>query len=92
MLDRRRYSRGNFASSSFPPCLCCSRSVDQRYLQDAPLGENETAVAVINDFPGFVDDILQLLPETKQVFMVMGSGQIGRFWHPQLNEQFDAIS
>ena len=72
----------------FPDAPLLFAAVDQRYLRDAPLGENETAVAVVNDFPGFVDDILQLLPETKQVFMVMGSGQIGRFWHQELNEQF----
>ena len=58
----------------FPDTPLLFASVDQRFLRDAPLGENETAVAVVNDFPGLVDDILQLLPETRQVFMVMGSG------------------
>jgi signal transduction histidine kinase len=72
----------------FPDSPLLFTAVDQRYLGAAPLGENETAVAVVNDFPGLVDDILQLLPQTKQVFMVMGSGQIGRFWHQDLNEQF----
>jgi hypothetical protein len=72
----------------FPESPLLFVPVDQRYLGDAPLGANETAVAVVNDFPGLVDDILQLLPETQQVFMVMGSGQIGQFWHLQLNEQF----
>ena len=79
----RKYRRQLFPDS---PLLLAS--VDQRYLRDAPLGENETAVAVVSDFPGLVDDILQLLPETRQVFMVMGSGQIGRFWRERLDEQF----
>ena len=73
----------------FPDVPLLFAAVDQHYLRGAPLAENETAVAVINDFPGFVDDILQLLPETRQVFMVMGSGQIGRFWHQELNEPFE---
>ncbi len=72
----------------FPDAPLLFGAVDQRYLGDAPLGENETAVAVLNDDAGLVDDILLLLPQTRQVFMVMGSGQIGRFWHKQLNEQF----
>jgi signal transduction histidine kinase len=72
----------------FPDAPRLFGAVDQRYLGDAPLGENETAVAVLNDDAGLVDDILLLLPQTRQVFMVMGSGQIGRFWHKQLNEQF----
>ena len=61
----------------FPDTPLLFAAVDQRYLRDAPLGENETAVAVVNDFPRLIDDILQLLPQTRQVFMVMGSGQIG---------------
>ncbi len=59
----------------FPDIPLLLASVDQRFLRDTPLSENETAVAVANDFPGLVDDILQLLPQTKQVFMVMGSGR-----------------
>jgi signal transduction histidine kinase len=72
----------------FPDTPLLVASVDQQYLGDAPLGANETAVAVVNDFPWLVDDILQLLPQTRQVFMVMGSGQVGRFWHRKLDEQF----
>src|SRR5687767_2816951 len=79
----RKYRRQLFPDS---PLLLAS--VDQRYLQGAPLDENETAVAAVNDIPGLVDDILQLLPETRQVFMVMGSGLIAKFWRPELEVQF----
>ena len=68
----------------FPDTPLLFAAVDQRYLGDAPLGDNETAVAVVNDFPRAIDGILQLLPQTRQVFMVMGSGQIGQFWHREL--------
>jgi hypothetical protein len=61
--------------------------VDRRWLRDAPLGENETAVAVVNDFPRLVDDILQVLPETQQVFMVIGTGALGQFWRRELESQ-----
>ncbi len=73
----------------FPDAPLLFAAPDQRYLRGAPLGENETAVASANDFPGLVDDILQLLPDTSQVFMVVGSGGIGRFWHQELNEPFE---
>ena len=72
----------------FPDTPLLFAAVDERYLQDAPLGENETAVAVTNDFPELVDEILQLLPETRQVVMVMGSGSIGRFWRQELEGPF----
>jgi len=63
-------------------------SVDQKWLGVAPLGEDETAVAVVNDFPRAIDGILQVLPQIRQVFMVMGSGQIGQFWRRELQDGF----
>ena len=72
----------------FPEAPLLFASVDQRYLRDAPLGNNETAVPVVNDFPGLIDNILHLLPDTKQVFMVIGSGSLGRFWRGVLEGEF----
>ncbi|AMY08191.1 Sensor protein FixL [Luteitalea pratensis] len=72
----------------FPEAPILFASVDERYLRSAPLGENETAVAVINDFPRLVDDILHVLPETRHVFMVLGSGSLGKFWRPELEREF----
>jgi signal transduction histidine kinase len=73
----------------FPDRPLLYASVDQRFLGDAQLGENETAVAVVNDFPMVIDDILQVLPQTKQVFMVMGSGPVGRLWRQEVEKQFE---
>ena len=42
----------------------------------------------VKDFPSFVDDILQLRPQTRQIFMIMGSGQLGQSWHRELETQF----
>jgi len=72
----------------FPDTPLLFSAVDQSFLGNAPLGENEAAVAARNDFPGIVDDILQLRPETRQVFMISGSGDVGKFWRKRLEEQF----
>jgi signal transduction histidine kinase len=72
----------------FPDTPLLFAAVDARFLRDAPLGENETAVAVVNDYPRLVEEILQLLPETRQVFMVAGSGLLSEFWHRELDEEF----
>ena len=72
----------------FPDTPLLLAAVDQRYLRGAPLGDNDTAVAVDNDFPRTIDDILQVLPQTRQVFVVAGTGQIGRFWRRELEEPF----
>ena len=77
----------------FPDTPLLFAAVDERYLGDAPLGENETAVATdVNDFSRLVDDILQVLPRTRQVFVVTGAGLIGQFWRRELENAVQAIS
>ena len=70
----------------FPDAPLLFAAVDQRFFGDSPLAENETAVAVAADFPGMVDEILQLLPQTRQIFIVTGAGQIGTFWRRELDK------
>jgi signal transduction histidine kinase len=72
----------------FPATPLLFGAVDQRYLAGAPLGANEAAVAVINDFPALVDDVLRALPETREVFVVTGSGALAKFWHRELEAGF----
>jgi signal transduction histidine kinase len=75
----------------FPAAPLLLSAVDQRYLATAPPGENEAVVAAINDFPRVVDEIRQLLPRTKQVFMVTGSASIGRFWRRELANELQRL-
>ena len=43
---------------------------------------------MVNDFPRVVDEILQLLPRTTQVFVVTGTGPMGNSGARQLEEEF----
>ena len=52
------------------------------------LADNETAVSVVNDYPRVIEDIVRLLPQTRQVFMVVGPGQSGQFWRRELENEF----
>lgn len=72
----------------FPGTPVLFGSVDQRYLRDAAPGDNEAAVSVDNDYPTLVESILQLLPRTRQIVVVLGSGQLGKFWRAELEGQF----
>jgi signal transduction histidine kinase len=71
----------------FPDTPLLFANVDQRYIAAAPLGDNETAVAVATDFSRSIEAILALLPQTRQVFMVVGSGQNSQFWHREIEGQ-----
>ena len=72
----------------FPDTPLLFAAVDQRFLRDAPLGKNDTAVAVVNDYARLMDEILQLRPQTRQVFIVSGSTQLGQFWRRELDKEF----
>ena len=72
----------------FPDRPLLFASIDQRFVDDATLAGNESAVGVAGDYPAIVDDILQLLPRTRQVFMIVGRGPIRDLWRRTLEEQF----
>jgi signal transduction histidine kinase len=72
----------------FPDTPLLLASVDQKYLRDAALGDNEAAVAVVNDYPRVIETVLLLLPQTRHVVMVVGSGPIGQFWRRELENEF----
>ena len=72
----------------FPDSPLLFAAVDERFLESAPLADNETAVPVRNDMAGIVDDILQLFPSTSNVFVVLGSGELSRFWRSELEREF----
>ena len=72
----------------FPDTPLLFASVDKRYLGATPLADNEAVVAVDNEFSRTIETILQLLPQTRQVVMVVGAGQLGQFWHRELENEF----
>ena len=62
-------------------------AVDARFLQGATLADNETAVAVANEPKLIFGDILRLFPNTANVFVVMGSGELGQFWRTEFERE-----
>ena len=72
----------------FPGTPFLLAAVDRRFLEGAPLDDHETAVAVQNDFPQLVDDILGVLPATSTIFVVNDSGPLGQFWRRELQRDF----
>ena len=64
----------------FPGTPIVFTAVDERFVRDASLAHDETAVTAVNDPAGFVEGILQLLPRTKNLFLITGAGPQGHFW------------
>jgi PAS domain S-box-containing protein len=69
----------------FPLTPILLAAVDQRFLQNDTLTINDTAVAVVNDPARVVESILQLLPRTSTVFVVIGASWFERIWRAELD-------
>ena len=54
--------------------------VDRRFVQNRALAANDTAVAVEHDPPQMIETILRLLPDTRTVFVVIGTSPFEQFW------------
>jgi PAS domain S-box-containing protein len=81
-----------YRQSLFPETPLLYAAFDARFLAGQPLAPNEAAIGVKNDMAAIVDDMLRLFPRTSTVFMVMGSGELGRAWHDDLEREFQRFT
>ena len=64
----------------FPNTPMVLTAVDERRVQFSALSGNDTVVAVRIDYLGAIENILQVLPDTKNVMVVVGTSPIEQFW------------
>jgi signal transduction histidine kinase len=69
----------------FPTTPLLLAAVDQHFLQDGTFAGNETAVAVASDPSQMIGNILDLLPDTTRLFLVIGTSQLEKFWRNELD-------
>ena len=62
-------------------------AVDQRRVQFSNLTRNNVAVAVDINYLSAFQNILQVLPDTKHVIMVVGTSPIEKFWKEAIGRQ-----
>lgn len=72
----------------FPGSPAIYSAVEARYLGNAPLRANEAAVTVSLDYAGLVTEILELMPGTSNLFVLVASGPAGQFWRATLLRDF----
>ena len=72
----------------FPQAPMLFASADQRHVQEAALTANDTVVAFKIDFPALIENILEVLPETTQVALVLGASPPDKYWAEELRREF----
>jgi signal transduction histidine kinase/ABC-type uncharacterized transport system substrate-binding protein len=71
----------------FPKAPMVFTGLEQRRIDVAALTEHDSVVAVINDFAAVIDNILRVLPDTKNVMVVNGYSPNERFWLEEIRRE-----
>ncbi|OAF11798.1 ATPase [Bradyrhizobium centrolobii] len=71
----------------FPGTPMVLTVVEQRLVNRADLTDNDVVVAVRNDFLAAFDNILQLLPDTRTVAIVVGASPLEKFWSDEVKRE-----
>jgi signal transduction histidine kinase len=71
----------------FPRAPMILTVVDQRRVQYSALGPNDAVVAVAIDYRAAIESILQVLPDTNHVAMVVGTSPIEKFWREEIGRE-----
>lgn len=72
----------------FPDVPTIYTAVDDRTLERYALTDKDTVVASRLDVRGFVQNILDVLPDTTHVAVVVGASPVERFWKEELTREF----
>jgi PAS domain S-box-containing protein len=62
--------------------------MDQRRLPAGALEQNATFVGESFDVAGWIEDILQIAPDTKNIAVVIGASPLEQFWTEALRKEF----
>ena len=67
-------------------------AVDECRIQFAALSENDAVVAVRIDYLAAIENILQVLPSTKNVTVVVGTSPIEQFWMNEIGKDVKSLT
>jgi ABC-type uncharacterized transport system substrate-binding protein len=76
----------------FPSTPLIVSSVDQRVIDAVSMTANDVAVANKLDLAAIIDNILQLLPNTTTVAVVLGNSALEKYWAEELHREFQRFN
>src|SRR3954447_20010558 len=76
----------------FPTTPMIFTAVEERRVQKSHLTEFDTVVAVSHTLPAIIENILQVLPDTKTIAVVNGNSTNEQFWLEELRREFSPFA
>ncbi|KYG20739.1 ATPase [Bradyrhizobium sp. AT1] len=80
-----------YRAKLFPDTPLILTAVEDRLIHRAGLGSNDVVVAIRNDFMAAFENILQVLPDTKSVAVVIGASPLERFWVEEVKRELKPL-
>jgi signal transduction histidine kinase len=80
-----------YRAQLFPETPMVLTAVEQRLVNRTDLTDNDTIIAVHNDFLAFFDSILQILPGTQTIAVVIGASPLEKFWLEEVKKEVKTI-
>ena len=71
----------------FPATPMIITAIEQRRVDFARLGQNDTVVSVLHDFSASFANILRVLPNTRKIIVVVGASPNERFWLGEIRKE-----
>jgi PAS domain S-box-containing protein len=72
----------------FPGAPMLLAGVDRRFVHSGAMSPNDTAMAVDHEPARLVDNILNILPDTKTIFVVVGTSHLAQAWLVEMKRTF----
>src|SRR6266550_260395 len=73
----------------FPETPILYTGMDRRRLSPHALERNAAFIGENFDGPGFIEDILQIAPATKNIAIVIGASQVEQYWAAAFGKEFE---
>ena len=75
----------------FPDAPMVLTAIEQRLVDRSLLTDNDTVISVYNDFSAFFGSILQVLPDTQTIAVVIGASPLEKFWLDEAKREAKAF-
>src|SRR6185503_19202640 len=76
----------------FPETPILYTGMDRRRLPPDALEKNAAFIGENFDMPGFVEDILQIAPATKNIAVVIGASPVEQYWAAAFRKEFEPFA
>lgn len=74
---------------AFPGARLVIAALDERLVRKSVLHAGDAVVAIHQNLPGLVENILRVLPDTQRIAVVLGDTPLERFWLAEADREFE---